>query len=182
MNRQSAKCVTVLFALSAMCMIAFTAATVWAQDKQKYAFKPPPGSAKYTQQTMIDVGDVPGHQVRLLELHSVFPGDAPVFDGVKEKEGWLRAFSDYTDANGHIFGYTVAIMENGDKIFGRIEGVTQTTVGADGSKTTRTVSTNTLTGGTGKFKGIRGTLRGIAATDFKNLSENGTEGEYWIEK
>jgi hypothetical protein len=40
----------------------------------------------------------------------------------------------------------------------------------------------TLTGGTGKFKGIRGTLRGVATTDYKTVSDNSAEGEYWIEQ
>jgi hypothetical protein len=41
----------------------------------------------------------------------------------------------------------------------------------------------TLTGGTGKFEGIRGTLRGTGFTDFKTgTSHAQTEGEYWIEK
>jgi hypothetical protein len=39
----------------------------------------------------------------------------------------------------------------------------------------------TLTGGTGKFKGIRGTLRGSGLTDFKTSGGGETEGEYWIE-
>lgn len=153
----------------------------WAQQKQKYSFKVPPGVSKYEEQHAIDVGDLPGHQVRVYSLHSVYAAEAPVYDGVKVKEGWLRASSDYTDANGHAAGYTVAVLENGDKIFGRWEGTTQTTVGADGSKVTKTNSVTTLTGGTGKFKGIHGTLRGFAITDFKALSESSAEGEYWIE-
>jgi hypothetical protein len=41
----------------------------------------------------------------------------------------------------------------------------------------------TLTGGTGKFRGIRGTLRGAGVTDFKTgPSAINTEGEYWLEK
>jgi hypothetical protein len=51
--------------------------------------------------------------------------------------------------------------------------------GGDSSYTTVT----TLTGGTGKFSTIRGTLRGVEATDFKTgLSGVKTEGEYWFEK
>ena len=153
----------------------------WAQEKQKYSFKAPPGVSKYEEQHAIDVGDVPGHQLRVFALHSVYTEGAPVYDGVKVKEAWTRATTDYIEANGHGAGYTVAILENDDKIFGRIEVITQTTVGADGSKITKTNSITTLTGGTGKFKGIHGTLRGLATTDFKSLSENVVEGVYWIE-
>jgi hypothetical protein len=45
------------------------------------------------------------------------------------------------------------MVENGDKIFGRSEGITQTTVNTDGSKVTKTSSVTTLTCSTGKFKG-----------------------------
>ena len=38
------------------------------------------------------------------------------------------------------------------------------------------------TSGTGKFKGIHGTLGGVTDTDFKNLAGTVTEGEYWIER
>jgi hypothetical protein len=152
-----------------------------AQEKQKYSFKSPPSATKYEEQHAIDVGDVPGHQVRVYSLHSVYTDEAPVYDGVKVKESWTRASSDYTEGNGRTQGYTIADLENGDKVFGRLEGITQTTVGADGSKVAKTNVVTTLTGGTGKFKGIHGTLRTVATTDFKTYGGNVAEGEYWIE-
>ena len=151
-------------------------------QKQRYVFKAPAGLAKYEQQHAIDVGDVPGHQIRILEAHSRFTDEAPAYDGVKVKDAWTRAATDYTDGNGRGLGYTLAELENGDKIFGRYESITQTTAGADGAKTTRTNAVTTLTGGTGKFKGIRGTIRSTVGTDFKTLGESMAEGEYWIEK
>ena len=63
-------------------------------------------------------------------------------------ETWLRATSDYTDSTGHATGYTVTFMENGDKVFGRWEGITQTTINADGSKVSRVNTVTTFTGGT----------------------------------
>jgi hypothetical protein len=153
-----------------------------AQEKQKYSFKTSPGISKYDEQHAIDVGDVPGHQVRVFSTHSVYAQEAPVYDGVKVKEAWSRLLSDYTEGNGRLTGYSVSLLENGDKVFGRVDGTTQTTVNADGSKVTKTNSVTTLTGGTGKFKGIRGTLHSVTTTDFKTLSDSLTEGEYWIEK
>lgn len=171
-----------LLALTAVGSVAFAVGDASAQEKQKYSFKQPADAvSKYTQQLAIDVGDVPGHQVRVLELHTTYATEAPVYDGVKVKEGWLRGVSDYTDSSGHITAYTTALLENGDKIFGRYEGITKTTVAADGSKTTRTDAVTTLTGGTGKFRGIRGTIRGQGFTDFKAPSGGVAEGEYWIE-
>lgn len=154
----------------------------WAQEKQKYSFKAPAGATKYGEQHVIDVGDVPGHQLRVFETHSTYTAEAPVYDGVKVKEAWTRSVSDYTNGSGRANGYGIAILENGDKIFSRTEITTQTSVGTDGSKTTKSYSVTTLTGGTGKFRGIHGTLRGIVDTDFKTLSGSATEGEYWIER
>ena len=156
---------------------------VSAQEKQKYYFKSVPGIAKYTQQHAIDIGDVPGHQVRVYEIHTKFGTDAPAYDGIKAVEAWTRASSDYTNGSGRNSGYAVTLLANGDKIFSAVDVMSQTTVGADGSKKTKFYSVSRLTGGTGKFKGIRGTLVGSGATDFKTgTSDTITEGEYWIEK
>jgi hypothetical protein len=163
-------------------VISFFGTEASAQQRQKFSFKSPSGISKYEDQHAIDVGDVQGHQLRVYSFHSVYAQEAPVYEGVRVKESWLRASSDYTEGNGHATGYTVALLENGDKIFGRWEAITQTTVNADGSKMARVNTVTTLTGGTGKFRGIRGTVRGIATTDFKTVSDSLTEGEYWIEQ
>lgn len=154
-----------------------------AQEKYRYYFKTPEGVAKYTQQHVIDVGDVPGHQVRVFELHTKYAGDAPVYDGVKVTESWIRGISDYTNGSGHARQYGVSFMENGDKIFNRAETLISTAVAADGSRTSKTTTVTTLAGGTGKFKGIQGTLRSSGQTDFKvGTSRTETEGEYWFVK
>ena len=94
---------------------------------------------------------------------------------------WCRY--NYTNGSGHGQNYAVSLMENGDKIFSRQEVLIQTVTAADGSRTSKFTNVVTLTGGTGKFKGIRGTLRSSGQTDFKmGTSGVETEGEYWIEK
>jgi hypothetical protein len=155
-----------------------------AQQRQQFLFTPPPGASKLEEQHIIDVGDVPGHQVRVYSVHYVYPQEAPVFDGVKVKEAWQRAMSDYTDLNGRANGYYIYAMDNGDKVFARWEGLTQTTINPDGSKASEVRSVTTLIGGTGKFKGIRGTLHGGAQVDFKGspLPTRPTIGEYWFEQ
>lgn len=156
----------------------------WAQDRKKYS-SPKAGSAtsKYTQTHIIEVGDVPNHQLRIFELHTVYTGEAPAFDGVKVKERVARAFSDYIDGSGTATGYAINILENGDKVFERLSIQAQTTVAADGSKKLGYRSVMTLTGGTGRFTGIRGTLLGGGGSDLKTgTSDAWTEGEYWIEK
>ncbi len=168
-----------LSALVVVMSLAFGTAS--AQQKEKFSFKAPPGIGKYEEQHAIDVGDVPGHQLRVYSVHTVYTQEAPVYEGIKAKESWLRALSDYTEGSGHATGYTITILENGDKIFADWEGITQTTVSSDGSKATNVNTVNTLSGGTGKFKGIRGVLRGVATTDFKTARGN-LEGEYWFEQ
>jgi len=155
-----------------------------AQQRQQFSFRNPPGASKYEEQHVIDVGDVPGHQVRVYSVHAVFPQEAPVFDGVKVKESWQRAMSDYTNLSGHANGYIVYAMENGDKVFARWQGLTQTTINPDGSKASEIWGVTTLTGGTGKFKGLRGTLHGSSKIDFKSspVPSSPTVGEYWFEQ
>jgi hypothetical protein len=55
-------------------------------------------------------------------------------------------------------------------------------VEADGSRRTAVTSVTTLTGGTGKFATIRGTLRSAGGTDFTRGTGAKTEGEYWFAK
>lgn len=167
-------------ALAAGVVISVFGTEASAQEKQKFLFKAPPGVTKYEEQHAIDVGDVPGHQVRVWSAHSVYAQEAPVYDGVKVKEAWGRGLSDYTEGNGRVAGYSITLLENGDKIFGRFEATTQTTVNTDGSKVTKSYGVTTLTGGTGKFKSIRGTLHNVSIIDFKT-SDQVIEGEYWIE-
>jgi hypothetical protein len=171
----------VLAVLMAACLV-FSSGGVSAQQKQKFFFKAPPGTTKYTQTHLMDVGDVPGHQVRIAELQSKYSGEAPVYDGVKVVEVRGVLVSDYFDGNGNAFSYGVSTLENGDKIFARTEILTHTTVGADGGRRTSFTSVVTLRGGTGRFKGIRGTLRGSGLTDLKTGTSTQTEGEYWFEK
>jgi hypothetical protein len=154
----------------------------WAQQKHKISYKLSPEISKYTQQHVIDVGDVPGHQVRINEIHRTFPKDLVVFEGVQAVEEWIRGYSDYTDINGRAWGYGIYFLENGDKIFSRLDGTSQTLVNPDGSKKSTYNGAWTLTGGTGKFRGIRGVLRATIVFDTKaGVNEGHVEGEYWME-
>lgn len=153
-----------------------------AQEKQKFYFKAPAGTTKYTQTHVLDVGDVPGHQVRLAELMTRYPGEAPVYDGLKVTEARGVLVSDYTDGSGIAYSQGVLTLENGDKIFTRSEIMSHTSI-VEGARRTSFTNVVTLKGGTGKFKGIRGTLRASGFTDLKTgTSGTVTEGEYWFVK
>jgi hypothetical protein len=170
-----------------------------APQKQRISYRVPASKAKYTQQHTIDIGDEPGHQIRISELHRTFSSpptadqskqgsgasssaETPIFSGVRAIEQWSRSLSDYVDANGRTFGYAIFDMENGDKVYARYEGLAQTPTGGK----TNFASVFTFTGGTGKFKELRGVMRATAAIAFAGgqagAIDTQYDGEYWFEK
>jgi hypothetical protein len=107
-----------MFSLAVAALIGLCATCIAvAQEKQRVSMKTPAENTKYTQQLFIDVGDAPGHQVRVYEIHRTYPSNPPVFNGVKLVESWSRGTSDYNDSNGLTTGYDVYVLENGDKFF-----------------------------------------------------------------
>jgi len=74
-------------------------------------------------------------------------------------------------------------MANSDKVFARFNGAVRTTVGSDGKKQTTYSGTILLTGGTGKFKAIRGLFHETDNVDIAaGISETTATGEYWFEQ
>jgi hypothetical protein len=148
-----------------------------AQQKFKYVLSSA-AQGKYTEQHVLDVGDAPGHQIRVATINTKYAGEAPTFDGVKAVESTAWLTSDYRSGNGRFSEYLVLQMENGDKVYESVEGQLQTSAG----KLTF-VTVTTLTGGTGKFATLRGVIRGSGVTDFKTgPSLNPSEGEYWFDR
>ena len=155
----------------------------WAQDKQKALFNTPAANTKYTQQHAIDVGDAPGHQVRVFELQRTYGNDAPMIGGLRVKESWTRGMTDFTDLNGPGVSYTTYVMDNGDKIYSRGTFEAHRIAGADGKFTLKNLGAATITGGTGKLQGIRGMARTENFADPKaGINESKGEIEYWMEK
>ncbi len=168
----------VTFAIS---MLAFGLASsaASAQQKQHVSFKAPAANTKYTQQHAIDVGDAPGHQVRIYEIYLTFPTDAPVINGSKIKELYVRALSDYTNNSGRGITYSTYTLENGDKFSVRTALIAQS---GEGGKLTAT-TVGTITGGTGSLARIKGSTLGISHADPKNgVNETQTDIDYWIEQ
>jgi hypothetical protein len=163
--------------------LALGAGSALAQQKHKYFFKPPPGTTKFTQTHQLDVGDVPGHQVRLAEAQATYGDEAPVLDGVKVREIRGILVSDYVGGTGNAFLHRVWSLENGDRVYSRMDLMARTAAGADGARTTSFTAVEKLNGGTGKFKGLRGTLWTTGFSDLKTkTSGTQTEGEYWFEQ
>jgi len=154
MNRRKPTLATALFASA----IALAATEAAAQEMQRVSYKTPAANSKYTVQHVLDVGDFPGHQVRLFELRRTFPTDAPTINGVKLKETIARGLSDYVDTNGANTNYVEYVMENGDKFYSRQTTVSQSTVAADGKRKNVASGAGVITGGTGKFATIKGVV------------------------
>ena len=167
--------------LSLLC--SFTVSSVVGQTMQRVSFKTPAENTKYTQQHVLEVGDVAGHQIRIYELHRTFPNDPPVINGIKVKESWGRNISDYTNLNGPGTVYAVYVMENGDKFFTRGTLVAQSSQNSDGSRKSTATTVGTITGGTGKFAGMTGTFRTLTVFDPKaGLNDGTVEIEYGFDK
>jgi hypothetical protein len=182
MNRQFYANAGLLVATAVM-LSAFDPGELSAQEKCKMKWEIPAANSNYTEQHVIDVGDVPGHQLRIFELHRTFPNDQANCEGLKRVDQWNRGYSDYIDRNGRSWGYSVTILENGDKIFGEFSATTHTVVAADGSKKSTYSGMVIYTGGTGKYQGVRGLQRESAIFDpEKNLNQSQSEAEYWLEK
>jgi hypothetical protein len=158
--------------------MALTAPVVMAQQKQHVFYNTPATETKYTQQHLIDIGDIPGHQARLFEIQRTYGNDAPVINGMKLKEQWTRGMSDYIDNNGQALIYNVWVLENGDKFFVRTFLVAQSS--GDGKLTNMT--SGVITGGTGSLARMRGIVRSHGPSEPKaGINANETEIDYWME-
>jgi hypothetical protein len=153
-----------------------------AQQRDNISYEVSGENSKYTLLQSLDVADMPGYSLTLYELHRTFPKDPPMFAGVHLKDQWVRGTTDTVDGNGTVIGYVIYNLENGDKIFGKFDGISQVATGQSSDKRAVTGSI-VLTGGTGKMRGIRGIIHVVTETDL-SVSRNVTkcEGEYWIEK
>jgi hypothetical protein len=149
-----------------------------AQEKQRVSYKVPAENVKYTQSVSLIVQDEPNHILRAYELHTTFPNNAPVFSGLKLVETREQGIGDRFDGSGDGRSYTVFTMENGDKFFVR----TSFTVQNRSGKTSATTS-GQITGGTGKFAGMKGALLSSNTFDIKTGSnEPQVDIEYWMGK
>lgn len=171
----------VIAALLIWPLISATPAT--CQEERKIIYKARGEDTKYTIQHIIDVGDMPGHQIRIAEVRRTFPADNPLaFDGVRVVEQYHRFFSDFVNWSGRHWGYFVGIMENGDRIYGRGDGTNQSAQTSDGSIRTTYSGLFTYTSGTGRFKGLRGTGKYNGIFDpVTGFNEATWEIEYWME-
>ena len=154
-----------------------------AQQKYTYEHSTAPQSSRYVQQHRIDVGDIPGHQIRIYEIHAKYTRGHPIIRGTKVVETWTRGVSDYINGVGPTRGYGVWVLEDGNKIYSDYTGTTHSDVSSTGALRGTFNGTTRFTGGTGKFAAIRGvvTYVGEFDTDPDSDYNKATEkGEYWF--
>lgn len=166
--------VVILFAANAV----VATSNAWAQ--QKYTISRAPSSnSLYLQEHAIDVDDPPGHQVRVYEIRYDYPKKDLAFAGVTVTQSLTRGSSDYVNGNGPFTTYSTYTLEDGNKVFSRSTGTTQ----AEADGTRKFTYVENYVGGTGKFRGIRGQLRGSGerAPGAKSLTQQ-SSGDYWLEE
>ena len=87
--------------------------------------------------------------------------------------------TDFTDLSGAATTYNEYVMESGDRIFTRGNLVARSA----GGGSSKNIGSSTITGGTGKFVGIRGVLRSESTANPKaGTNETKAELEYWLPK
>jgi hypothetical protein len=129
-----------------------------AQQKQHVSYRVSAENSKFTQQQNVDLRDAPNHLLRVFEVHRTFPTDAPVINGLKIVEVWNSGIADRIDGQGPLTEYDVYVAGEGDKFFCRIVGMSQQV----GPGRFTVTNFGPITGGTGKFTGIQGTVRSSA--------------------
>lgn len=167
-----------LFLITAI-LFAVIPAALTAVDKIPINFHTPGANSVYTRQQSFEVGDIPGHQVRIFELKRSYPEAPPRIKGVSIKEIHRHGFSDYTEGTGPAWGYDKFIMENGDVIYLEWNGTS--VVKDNEGLNSHFVGVLTITGGTGIFTGIKGIL--TEELDFsaeQGYNESRIQGQYWL--
>jgi len=174
------RCGVSLFVLTIL-----SCATSYAQQKTPLTVTGEGVKSRYIQQTAIDVGDTPEHQIRVQESQRTFPPEnQPMIGGERIVEGWIRGFSNYTNGIGPAWGYLTWVTDKGNKIFVEYAGNSESTPTDTGSKRGTYHGTARIVGGTGNFIRMRGTLVDLGEfdTDAKTGYNRATSrGEYWLE-
>jgi hypothetical protein len=153
-----------------------------AQQKQQVSFKVPAENNKFGTQQNIPVGDSPSHIMRVFEVHSTFPSNAPLINGLKLTEIWNRGIADIGDGAGNGSTYFVFVMEGGDKFFVRNANVIQPSPAA-GKFVATTVGH--IFGGTGKLATIQGIARQVTTFDpvgVLSAIQSSTSSTRWANK
>jgi hypothetical protein len=107
--------------------------------------------AKPDQQQALEVGDHPGHILAVSQGKCTWSKPMEIA-GTQTKEDQVTISTENHGNKGNSHGYAVGTMANGDKFFVRLQGAATLKDGAVDTEEGKW----TMTGGTGKLKGIKG--------------------------
>lgn len=86
-------------------VIGFVAGPAFGQERVKLQYNHVGQTSKYLAQQAYDVGDQPGHQVRIYRVQRTYgPESTLVIRGVRVKSSEANGYSDYTNGIGPIWG------------------------------------------------------------------------------
>jgi hypothetical protein len=130
-----------------------------AQAAEKKRIKGTDKGGPPISRTVVSPGDDPKHELAMTIHRDTTTSSDPDWDGT---EVMVYDQSDSVAGTGTHRGYTRRLFKNGDTDYGSFEGTHKTTVKEDGSLETTWEGTWKATGGTGKFKNVKGggTYRG----------------------
>jgi hypothetical protein len=133
----------------------------------------------YTRQERINVGDIEGHILSIVEAEgvNVSTGESDYMNGAQVIN---IVTSDLVNFNGPIQGYSI-MKKKDDGAFAKFEGKITTTLSAEGTPVAvLEVVHLTWMQGTGQFKNIQGAATAKGRYISKNIYLVEWEGEYWI--
>ena len=157
--------------------------TASAQQKYPYSYSVAPASSRYVQRHSIDVGDVPAHEIVIVEIQRTHTGDHPTVMGMKVLETWSHGFTDQVNGVGRSEGYNTWMLEDENKIYLEYNGTVRAELSPTGSRRGTYHGVSRFMGGTGRFAAIRGTLTDDVEydTDPKaGYNRPVSRGEYWF--
>ena len=98
----------VIFAVS---VLSCPTQAVLANEKCKIVTANPAQDTEYTEQYVIDVDDMTGHQIRIFEIHNFYKDPIENCEGLLlvERIGWGN--SDYINGVGHVWGYSISVFD-----------------------------------------------------------------------
>src|SRR5437868_5814283 len=82
----------VFVSTTAILLLVATASV--AEEASQVSFPASAENTQYTQQHVIEVDDVPGHQIRVYAMRRTFPKDPPIIGGLALKEQLSRGLTD----------------------------------------------------------------------------------------
>jgi hypothetical protein len=135
------------------------------------------------RQYEVEVGDVPRHLLRVYDLRRVFTRRPPVFGGVAASEMRERGTADLIDQSGSQSAYVTYLLADGSRVLGRYTGTVRSSRWPDGSWHHEIRGRIELTGGSGPFQRLRGSVDVRYVLDPGAESSQGeSTGNYWFEQ